>query len=219
MLSATLSSVRVGGRSAAGAAAWRSLSTVAVSAPAAAGSDTTADTTTNTSTTTTTSSSSSSASAEGAQAERNKKGIRFEVLQPLSFAQRPLGSVTEAIQAIKAFAVRPQPATVAMTLGIEMRDAKGRMGHPVHAMVALPYVQKKREIILVFARGDDAAIAKAAGATVVGGPELFADITAGKLKYDKVLATTDMLAEVKAVAKYLRQATPTVKKGKSGELF
>ena len=70
-------------------------------------------------------------------------------------------------------------------------------------MVALPKGTGKDVKVAVFARGDKAEAAKAAGADVVGAEDLMEDMQNGNLDYDRVIATPDMMGVVGRLGKVL----------------
>jgi len=63
----------------------------------------------------------------------------------------------------------------------------------VRGSVVLPAGTGKTVRVAVFAQGDKAEAAKAAGADVVGFDDLAADVKAGKLDFDIVIATPDAM--------------------------
>ncbi|KAJ1730429.1 hypothetical protein LPJ61_003015 [Coemansia biformis] len=69
--------------------------------------------------------------------------------------------------------------------------------------------------VLVFAKGEKAKEAEAAGADYVGGEELVNKVREGEIKFDKCLATPDMLPKVASIARILgpKGLMPTVNKG------
>lgn len=74
----------------------------------------------------------------------------------------------------------------------------------VRASVVLPHGIGKTKRIAVFADGDKAEEAKAAGADLVGGQELIQEIKqTGKADFDVAIATPDMMKTIAAVAKIL----------------
>ncbi|KAI8894923.1 ribosomal protein L1-like protein [Globomyces pollinis-pini] len=58
-------------------------------------------------------------------------------------------------------------------------------------------------VILVFATGKDAELAKKLGATYVGGAELIEDVLSDKIKFDRVLSTKQMFPQVIKIARTL----------------
>ena len=88
---------------------------------------------------------------------------------------------------------------VAMNLGVDPRHAD----QMVRGMVSLPSGTGKAVKVAVFARGDNADKALAAGADKVGAEDLMEDMQAGNLDYDRVIATPDMMGVVGRLGKVL----------------
>ncbi len=88
---------------------------------------------------------------------------------------------------------------VAMNLGVDPRHAD----QMVRGMVSLPSGTGKDVRVAVFARGDNADKALAAGADKVGAEDLMEDMQAGNLNYDRVIATPDMMGVVGRLGKIL----------------
>jgi len=98
-----------------------------------------------------------------------------------------------------------------MKLGI---DPKKSDQH-VRGNVFLPHGTGKTMRIAVFAKGDKADEAKAAGADVIGEEDLFKKIEGGWLEFDALIATPDMMRLVGRLGKVLgpRNLMPTPKAG------
>lgn len=88
---------------------------------------------------------------------------------------------------------------VAMNLGVDPRHAD----QMVRGMVSLPSGTGKDVKVAVFARGDKAAEAEAAGADKVGAEDLMEDMQAGNLDYGRVIASPDMMGVVGRLGKLL----------------
>ena len=88
---------------------------------------------------------------------------------------------------------------VAMNLGVDPRHAD----QMVRGMVSLPSGTGKDVRVAVFAKGDNADKALAAGADKVGAEDLMEDMQAGNLDYDRVIATPDMMGVVGRLGKVL----------------
>ncbi len=78
---------------------------------------------------------------------------------------------------------------VALRLGVDPRKAD----QMVRGTVALPSGTGKDVRVAVFATGEAADEARAAGADIVGSDDLAADVEAGKMDFDLVIATPDMM--------------------------
>jgi large subunit ribosomal protein L1 len=92
-----------------------------------------------------------------------------------------------------------QTLEVALNLGVDPRHAD----QMVRGMVSLPAGTGKTVRVAVFAKGDKAAEALAAGADKVGAEDLMEDMQAGNLDYDRVIATPDMMGVVGRLGKVL----------------
>jgi len=71
----------------------------------------------------------------------------------------------------------------------------------VRGMVSLPAGSGKDIKVAVFARGDKAEAASAAGADKVGAEDLMEDMQAGNLDYDRIIASPDMMGIVGRLGK------------------
>ena len=112
-----------------------------------------------------------------------------------------LYGVDEEIKTIKELATAKFDETIeiAMNLGVDPRHAD----QMVRGMVSLPAGTGKNMKVAVFARGDKAEAATAAGADKVGAEDLMDDMVAGNLDYDRVIATPDMMGIVGRLGKVL----------------
>ncbi|MEV6966344.1 50S ribosomal protein L1 [Hamadaea sp. NPDC051192] len=100
---------------------------------------------------------------------------------------------------------------VAMRLGVDPRKAD----QMVRGTVNLPHGTGKTARVIVFAAGEKAAEAEAAGADVVGTDELVARIQEGWLEFDAAIATPDQMAKIGRIARILgpRGLMPNPKTG------
>ncbi|MDR2924635.1 MAG: 50S ribosomal protein L1 [Azoarcus sp.] len=81
---------------------------------------------------------------------------------------------------------------VAVNLGVDARKSD----QVVRGSVVLPAGTGKTVRVAVFAQGEKADAARAAGADIVGFDDLAADIKAGKMDFDRVIATPDAMRVV-----------------------
>ena len=88
---------------------------------------------------------------------------------------------------------------VALNLGVDPRHAD----QMVRGTVDLPHGTGKSVRIAVFAKGDKAAEAKAAGADVVGAEDLAAAVQNGEINFDRCIATPDMMPVVGRLGRIL----------------
>ncbi|WP_422376732.1 50S ribosomal protein L1 [Roseibium sp.] len=88
---------------------------------------------------------------------------------------------------------------VAINLGVDPRHAD----QMVRGVCVLPNGTGKTVKVAVFARGDKADEAKAAGADIVGAEELVQEVQSGKIDFDRCIATPDMMPLVGRLGKVL----------------
>jgi len=92
-----------------------------------------------------------------------------------------------------------QTVEISMNLGVDPRHAD----QMVRGVVSLPHGTGKSVRVAVFARDAKAEEAKAAGADIVGAEDLMEEIQGGKMDFDRVIATPDMMAVVGRLGKVL----------------
>jgi large subunit ribosomal protein L1 len=107
------------------------------------------------------------------------------------FDREQLFTPTEAVELVKktASAKFDESVDVAIRLGVDPRKAD----QAVRGTVALPAGSGKTLRIAVFAAGDAAHEARAAGADIVGADELAEDIEKGQMDFDLIIDTPDMM--------------------------
>jgi large subunit ribosomal protein L1 len=109
--------------------------------------------------------------------------------------------LADAIKQLKAFDTTKFNQTVEVTtnLGIDPRQSDQN----VRGSVALPHGIGKSVRVAVFAQGENAERAAAAGADIVGGDDLAQRIKGGFLDFDVALATPDMMGVVGPLGRLL----------------
>ena len=119
----------------------------------------------------------------------------------------------EAIALVKELDGSKADSTVevAMRLGVDPRKAD----QMVRGTVNLPNGTGKTARVAVFAQGDKAAAAEAAGADFVGADDLIAKVQGGWVDFDAAVATPDMMGKVGRLGKVLgpRNLMPNPKTG------
>ncbi|HET7276867.1 MAG TPA: 50S ribosomal protein L1 [Dermatophilaceae bacterium] len=119
----------------------------------------------------------------------------------------------EAVRLAKETSKTKYDATVevALRLGVDPRKAD----QMVRGTVNLPHGTGKTARVLVFATGDKAEAAKAAGADYVGSDDLLEKVAGGWLDFDAVVATPDLMGKVGRLGKVLgpRGLMPNPKTG------
>jgi large subunit ribosomal protein L1 len=100
---------------------------------------------------------------------------------------------------------------VAFGLGVDPRKAD----QMVRGTVNLPHGTGKTATVLVFATGERADEARAAGADIVGSDELIAEVEKGRLDFDAVVSTPDLMGKVGRLGRVLgpRGLMPNPKTG------
>ncbi len=109
--------------------------------------------------------------------------------------------VAEAVKMIKgsASAKFDETVEIAMNLGVDPRHADQN----VRGVVTLPHGTGKSVRVAVFAKGDKAEEAQAAGADVVGAEDLAEKVQGGEINFDRCVATPDMMPIVGRLGKIL----------------
>ncbi|MHA7610974.1 50S ribosomal protein L1 [Weissella viridescens] len=112
-----------------------------------------------------------------------------------------LYSIDEAAALVKDIDFAKFDATVeiAFNLNVDTRQADQQL----RGAVVLPNGTGKDQTVVVFAQGDKAKEAEAAGADVVGAAGLVQRISDGWLDFDVAIATPDMMAQVGRVGRTL----------------
>ena len=127
----------------------------------------------------------------GKRFKKSSEGINREKLY----------GIEEAVKLVKAGATTKFDETVeiAINLGVDPKHAD----QMVRGIVALPNGTGKTVRVVVFAKGDKAEEAKAAGADMVGDDELAEKIQKGESGFDRCIATPDMMVTVGKLGKVL----------------
>lgn len=122
--------------------------------------------------------------------------LRIEKLDP-----EAIYSFEDALKTLREHSKKKFDETieVAMNLGVDPRHAD----QMVRGMVSLPSGTGKDVKVAVFARGENADKALAAGADKVGAEDLMEDMQNGNLDYGRVIATPDMMGIVGRLGKVL----------------
>ncbi len=107
----------------------------------------------------------------------------------------------EAIAIVKANAKAKfdEGVDIAVNLGVEPKYAD----QMVRGVCNLPNGSGRSVRVAVFARGPKADEARAAGAEIVGAEDLLEEVQGGRMDFDRVIATPDMMALVGRLGKVL----------------
>ena len=130
-----------------------------------------------------------------AKVQKRLKAAREEI------DRSKLYEIGDAVSMIKKHANVKFDETVeiAMNLGVDPRHAD----QMVRGVVTLPNGTGRDMRVAVFAKDDKATEATEAGADRVGAEDLMEEMQAGKIDYDRVIATPDMMALVGRLGKVL----------------
>ncbi len=115
--------------------------------------------------------------------------------------RKALYSIDDAVKLVKggASAKFDETVEIAMNLGVDPRHAD----QMVRGVCQLPNGSGRSVKVAVFARGDKAEEAKAAGADVVGAEDLAEIVEKGTIDFDRCIATPDMMPVVGKLGKVL----------------
>ena len=127
--------------------------------------------------------------------------------------QEKLYTPLEAVRLARETSLTKYAGTVEVALGLGVDPRKA--DQMVRGTVNLPHGTGKTARVLVFATGDRAEEAKAAGADIVGGDELIDRVAGGYLDFDSAVATPDLMGKVGRLGRVLgpRGLMPNPKTG------
>ena len=117
------------------------------------------------------------------------------------YDKQALHDPREALEIVKniAKAKFDETVEVAVRLSVDPRHADQQ----VRGAVVLPHGTGKTRTVLVFAKGEKAKEAEAAGADFVGDEDMIAKIQGGWFGFDVVIATPDMMGTVGKLGRIL----------------
>ena len=129
--------------------------------------------------------------SDGKRLKAAREGVDTRKAYPLSDAVKMIKS--------RAKAKFDETIEVALNLGVDPRHAD----QMVRGVVNLPNGTGKNLRVAVFAKAGKADEAKKAGADIVGAEDLFESINGGKIDFDRLIATPDMMGIVGRLGKVL----------------
>lgn len=129
-----------------------------------------------------------------------KKGKKFQEAAKL-VDRSTFYAVNDAVELVKKTSVAKFDATVevAFRLGVDPKKADQQ----IRGAVVLPNGTGKTQRVLVFAKGEKAKEAEAAGADYVGDADYINKIQQGWFEFDVIVATPDMMGEVGKLGRVL----------------
>ena len=107
----------------------------------------------------------------------------------------------EAVELVKSIAFEKFDASVELALNLNLDSRKAEQN--LRGAIVLPHGTGKEKRVLVFARGEKARDAEAAGADFVGDEDLVAKISSGWFEFDVVIATPDMMGTIGKLGRVL----------------
>lgn len=107
----------------------------------------------------------------------------------------------EAIAVLKAAPKAKFDETVEIVMGLNVDPRQA--DQMIRGVVGLPNGTGKTVRVAVFAKGPKAEEAKKAGADIVGAEDLMETVLAGKIEFDRCIATPDMMGVVGRLGKVL----------------
>lgn len=110
-------------------------------------------------------------------------------------------SLADAVAFLKKHAVCKFDETVDIALNLNLDPRKAEQ--QIRGMVSLPEGTGKKIVVAVFARGDAADKARAAGADIVGADDLAEEIQQNGANFDVCIASPDMMGVVGKIGKIL----------------
>lgn len=130
----------------------------------------------------------------------SKSGKRYSEIE-LTRDSQSTYDVDQAIKLVKTNAKSKFNETIeiSLNLGVDPKQAD----QMVRGVVSLPAGTGKDVKVAVFARDSKAQEAKDAGADIVGSEDLAENVKSGKIEFDRVISTPDMMAVVGQLGKIL----------------
>ena len=130
-----------------------------------------------------------------------KQGKRLAKAYEGIVPEAPPLKIDDAVKEIKSRASAKFDETVEIAMNLNLDPRKPDQN--LRGTVMLPHGTGKTVRVAVFARGDRAKEAEAAGADVVGAEDLVEKVQAGEINFDRAIATPDMMALVGRLGKIL----------------
>ncbi|MDD3126395.1 MAG: 50S ribosomal protein L1 [Candidatus Izemoplasmatales bacterium] len=129
-----------------------------------------------------------------------KKGKKYEIAAAKVDATKKY-SLIEAAELVKAAAFEKFDATVELAICLNLDPRKAEQN--LRGAIMLPNGTGKEKRVLVFAKGEKAKDAVAAGADFVGDDDMIQKITGGWFDFDVIIATPDMMGALGKLGRVL----------------
>ncbi len=125
---------------------------------------------------------------------------KYQTIQKKIETER-LYSIDEAIRFVVDHPATQFDETVDAAIGLGMDGSSS--DHQIRGFTVLPHGLGRSRRVLVFAKGAEEEMAKAAGADIVGAEDLLEKIKKGWMDFDVAIAAPDMMPLVSKIAKIL----------------
>ncbi|MCF7924587.1 MAG: 50S ribosomal protein L1 [Candidatus Izimaplasma sp.] len=109
--------------------------------------------------------------------------------------------VDEAVELVKSISFEKFDSSVELAFNLNLNPRKAEQN--LRGALVLPHGTGKTKTVLVFAKGEKAKEAEAAGADFIGDDELVKKIQEGWTEFDVVIATPDMMSTVGKLGRVL----------------
>lgn len=141
-----------------------------------------------------------------------KKGKKFQAAAE-QVESTKLYDAKEAVELLKKVAFEKFDASVELAIRLNVDPRKAEQN--LRGALVLPHGTGKSKSVLVFAQGEKAKEAEAAGADFIGDDDIVKKIQDGWLGFDSVVATPDMMAKIGRLGRVLgpRGLMPNPKTG------
>lgn len=149
------------------------------------------------------------------EAEETKKPVKAPTRTRLERAGKKLREAAKLIEKDKSYTIKeaielatktsPTKFDATVELHINLNVDPRQADQNIRGQLVLPNGTGKTIRVAVFAEADDAKAAKAAGADIAGNEELLKDIEKGKINFDILIATPNLMPKL---GKYARTLGP-----------
>lgn len=127
-------------------------------------------------------------------------GKKYNQVKPLVEAEKKY-SIEDAVALVKKLSYSKFVGTLNVAVKT-FADPKYN-DQQIRATAILPHGTGKKVVVVAYVADDQIAAAKAAGADIAGNQEILKDIEAGKIAFDVMVTSPDMMKELARVAKVL----------------
>ena len=143
---------------------------------------------------------------------KNRFSKRFKKLQEISKDKKNM-SIEDAIKKVKSNCTTKFNESVDVSLNLNIKQKKEEI--TIRTAINLPHGNGKKIKVAVLCEDSKTQEAKDAGADIAASETLVNDITSGKIKFDKLVATPGMMSKMGKLGKILgpKGLMPNPKRG------